>query len=85
MESVQLLLDRARAVRPDLEVGDDDVASVVQICRALDGMPLAIELAAGRLRSLSFADLAARLDDQLDVLARHRSAGRTTRGTGRFG
>ncbi len=76
VESVQLLLDRARAVRPDLEVGDDDVAAVVRICRALDGMPLAIELAAGRLRSLSFADLAERLGDQLKVLARHRSAGR---------
>jgi predicted ATPase len=38
---------------------------VVTICRALDGIPLAIELAAGRLRSLSLPDLAARLDDQL--------------------
>jgi predicted ATPase/DNA-binding SARP family transcriptional activator len=75
VESVQLLLDRARAVRSDLEVGDDDVASVVHICRALDGMPLAIELAAGRLRSLSFADLATRLDDQLRVLARRRASG----------
>jgi predicted ATPase/DNA-binding SARP family transcriptional activator/class 3 adenylate cyclase len=73
VESVELLLDRARAVRPDLEVGDADVATVVQICHALDGVPLAIELAAGRLRSLSFADLAARLGDQLTVLARHRS------------
>ena len=71
-----MLLDRARAVRPDLEVGDDDVASVVRICRALDGIPLAIELAAGRLRSLSFADLAERLDDQLGVLTAARSAGR---------
>jgi predicted ATPase/class 3 adenylate cyclase len=76
IESAELLLDRARAVRPDLEVSDDDVASVVQICRVLDGMPLAIELAAGRLRSLSFADLAERLGNQLAVLARHRSAGR---------
>jgi predicted ATPase len=74
VESVQLLLDRARAVRPNLEVGDD-VTSVVSICRALDGIPLAIELAAGRLRSLSLPDLAARLDDQLTVLAGHRSAG----------
>jgi predicted ATPase len=74
VESVQLLVDRARAVRPDLEV-DDDMASVVGICRALDGIPLAIELAAGRLRSLSLADLAARLGDQLTVLARHQSAG----------
>jgi predicted ATPase/DNA-binding SARP family transcriptional activator len=75
-EAVQLLLDRARTVRPDFEVGDEDVASVVAICRALDGIPLAIELAAGRLRSLSLADLAARLGDQVAVLARHRSAGR---------
>jgi predicted ATPase/class 3 adenylate cyclase len=85
IESVMLLLDRARAVRPDLEVGDDDVGPVVQICQALDGMPLAIELAAGRLRSLSFAGLAGRLTDQLAVLtrspgasgddARHRSLG----------
>jgi predicted ATPase/class 3 adenylate cyclase len=76
VESVQLLLDRARAVRPDLEVSDEDVTPVVSICRALDGIPLAVELAAGRLRSLSFADLAGRLHDQLKVLARHRSTGR---------
>jgi predicted ATPase/DNA-binding SARP family transcriptional activator/class 3 adenylate cyclase len=76
VESVQLLLDRARAVHPHLNVGSDDVASVVGICRALDGIPLAIELAAGRLRSLSLADLAERLDDQLTVLARHRSPSR---------
>jgi predicted ATPase/DNA-binding SARP family transcriptional activator len=76
VESVQLLLDRARAVRPDFEVGNDDVASVVGICRALDGIPLAVELAAGRLRSLSLADLAGRLDDQVRVLARLRSSGR---------
>jgi predicted ATPase/class 3 adenylate cyclase len=74
VESVQLLMDRARAVRPDLEVGADDVRSVVRICRALDGIPLAIELAAGRLRSLSLAELATRLGNQPAVLARHRSA-----------
>jgi predicted ATPase len=76
VESVQLLLDRARAVRPDLEVGDEDVAAVVGVCRALDGIPLAIELAAGRLRSSSFADLGSRLGDQLSLLARHRRTGR---------
>ncbi|HZA78990.1 MAG TPA: BTAD domain-containing putative transcriptional regulator [Acidimicrobiales bacterium] len=75
VESVELLLDRARAVRPGLGVRDEDVASVVDICHRLDGVPLAIELAAGRLRSLSFADLAARLGDQLGLLAGHRSAG----------
>jgi predicted ATPase/DNA-binding SARP family transcriptional activator len=76
VESVQLLLDRARAVRPHLTVGRDDVASVVRICRALDGVPLAIELAAGRLRSLGFAGLEARLGDQLAVLAVPRSVDR---------
>ncbi len=76
VESVQLLIDRARAVRPDVDVGPDDVASVVKICRALEGVPLAIELASGRLRSLGFAELQARLGDQLAMLARPRSAGR---------
>ncbi len=75
IESVQLLLDRARAVRPDLEVEkDDELEAVVKICRSLDGVPLAIELAAGRLRSLSLTDLAARLDDQLVLLARPGTA-----------
>jgi predicted ATPase/class 3 adenylate cyclase len=74
IESVMLLLDRAQAVRPDLEVRQNDVVPVVQICQALDGMPLAIELAAGRLRSLSFAGLAGRLTDQLAVLTRSPAA-----------
>jgi predicted ATPase/DNA-binding SARP family transcriptional activator len=76
VESVQLLLDRARAVRPDIDVRNDDVASVVHICRTLDGIPLAIELAAGRLRSLSLDDLAERLDGPLRLLARQRPVGR---------
>jgi predicted ATPase/class 3 adenylate cyclase len=74
VESVQLLLDRARALNPDLDLDAADVAPVVRICRALDGIPLAIELAAGRLRSVSFAELAARLDDQFSVLVRTRPA-----------
>jgi hypothetical protein len=72
VESVQLLLDRARALNPDLDLAAEDVESVVRICRALDGIPLAIELAAGRLRSVSFTELAARLDDQFSVLTRAR-------------
>jgi predicted ATPase/class 3 adenylate cyclase len=75
LESVELLVDRARALRPDLDIGDDEVASLVRICRALDGIPLAIELAACRLRSLSFQTLADRLDDQVRVLARSRPSG----------
>jgi predicted ATPase/class 3 adenylate cyclase len=76
VESVQLLLDRGRAVRPDLEIGDSDVASVVAICRALDGLPLAIELAAARLRSATFADLAEHLRHQLTALGRRGPNGR---------
>jgi predicted ATPase len=74
VESVRLLLDRARALNPDLDLEADDVTPVVRICRALDGIPLAIELAAGRLRSVSFAELAARLDNQFSVLVRSRPA-----------
>jgi predicted ATPase/class 3 adenylate cyclase len=74
VESVQLLLDRARALNPDLHLAADSVESVLRICRALDGIPLAIELAAGRLRPVSFTELAARLDDQFSVLARTRPA-----------
>jgi predicted ATPase/class 3 adenylate cyclase len=72
VESVQLLLDRARALNPDLDLDAEDAIAVVRICRALDGIPLAIELAAGRLRSVSFAELATRLDNQFSVLARSR-------------
>ncbi|MEV5383257.1 BTAD domain-containing putative transcriptional regulator [Streptomyces sp. NPDC052721] len=64
--AVRLLLDRARAVRPDF----DGHARVPEICRALDGLPLAIELAAARLRTLSVVELADRLHDRFRVLAR---------------
>jgi predicted ATPase len=75
VESVELLMERARAVRPDLDIGTDEVRSVVRVCRALDGVPLAIELAAGRLRSLSIDELASRLSNQPAVLARPRATG----------
>ncbi|MEV0980015.1 BTAD domain-containing putative transcriptional regulator [Streptomyces sp. NPDC049915] len=65
--AVRLLLDRARAVRPDV---DGDHARVPEICRALDGLPLAIELAAARLRTLSPQELAERLHDRFRLLAR---------------
>ncbi|MEO3820323.1 BTAD domain-containing putative transcriptional regulator [Plantactinospora sp. B24E8] len=66
--AVGLLADRARAVRPDFTVNTGNVAPVVQICRSLDGMPLAIELAAARLRSMTPAQVADRLDDRFRLL-----------------
>ncbi|MGW1050325.1 ATP-binding protein [Streptomyces sp. NPDC002521] len=62
----RLFLDRARAVRP----GFDGHARVPDICRALDGLPLAIELAAARLRTLDARELADRLDDRFRLLSR---------------
>ncbi|GIJ65482.1 ATP-binding protein [Virgisporangium ochraceum] len=66
--SVQLLADRAAAVRPGFAVTDDNVRAVVEICRRLDGLPLAIELAAARLRALSPTQVADRLDDRFRLL-----------------
>ncbi|MEE6257507.1 AfsR/SARP family transcriptional regulator [Plantactinospora sonchi] len=66
--AVRLLADRARAVRPDFTVNTGNVGPVVQICRSLDGMPLAIELAAARLRSMTPTQVAARLDDRFRLL-----------------
>jgi predicted ATPase len=66
--AVQLFTDRARAVRPGFSVDDSNVRDVVAICRALDGMPLAIELAAARLRSLTPDQVADRLDDRFRLL-----------------
>lgn len=67
-ESVQLLVDRARSVDPDFEITPGDRLAVVQLCQRLDGIPLAIELAASRLRSLSVVQLVERLDRRFDIL-----------------
>ena len=67
--AVRLLADRAAAATPRFAVTPANVASVVRICRALDGMPLAIELAAVRLRAMTPAQLADRLSDRFRLLA----------------
>ncbi|KAB1926806.1 AfsR/SARP family transcriptional regulator [Micromonospora noduli] len=66
--AVRLLRDRAVAVRRDLAVDDLTLSTMARICRALDGMPLAIELAAARLRTMSIDQLARRLDDRFRLL-----------------
>ncbi|TDD64135.1 ATP-binding protein, partial [Actinomadura rubrisoli] len=67
--AVRLFADRASAVSPDFSVTDANVGRVVQICRALDGMPLAIELAAARLRVMTPEQIAVRLDDRFRLLS----------------
>ncbi|RKT51778.1 putative ATPase [Saccharothrix australiensis] len=66
--AVRLLRDRAGAVRKDLAVDAEVSATMARVCRALDGMPLAIELAAARLRTMSLDQLANRLDDRFRLL-----------------
>ena len=66
--AVQLLRDRASAVRKDLATDARTLSNMVRVCRALDGMPLAIELAAARLRTMSLDQLASRLDDRFRLL-----------------
>jgi predicted ATPase/DNA-binding SARP family transcriptional activator len=66
--SVRLLAERAAAVRPGFTVDEVSAGPVIRICRALDGNPLAIELAAARLRSLTPEQVASRLDDRFSLL-----------------
>jgi predicted ATPase/DNA-binding SARP family transcriptional activator len=67
--AVRLFTDRAAAVRPGFVVDDENAAAVVTICRALDGIPLAIELAAARVRSLTPQQVAGRLADRFGLLS----------------
>jgi predicted ATPase/DNA-binding SARP family transcriptional activator len=66
--SVRLFLERARAVQPAFELTPANVGAVVEICRGLDGLPLALELAAAWVGVLTVEQLAARLDDVLSLL-----------------
>ncbi len=83
--SVRLLTDRIRAVLPGWTMRADDAAAVAGICRRLDGLPLALELAAARAKVLPPAQLLARLGERADLLSlgardaddRHRTLGAT--------
>ena len=71
-ESVRLLLERTREVRPRVSEDASLLADAVRICRDLDGLPLAIELAAARAKALSLAEIAGRLDDRFRFLVSWR-------------
>ncbi|QWF78948.1 hypothetical protein HUW46_02348 [Amycolatopsis sp. CA-230715] len=66
--AIRLLRDRVGAVRKDLGTDEHALSTMARICRALDGMPLAIELAAARLRTMTIEQLANRLDDRFHLL-----------------
>ncbi|MGW3785862.1 BTAD domain-containing putative transcriptional regulator [Micromonospora chokoriensis] len=67
--AVRLFAQRAADVAPDFTITPANVDTVLRICRTLDGLPLAIELAAARLRALPVAEVAARLDDRVRLLS----------------
>lgn len=73
-EAVALFVERAYAQQSHFELTDDNAALVAAVCRRLDGMPLAVELATARLRSMSLAEVHSRLDERFKLLS---SGGRT--------
>jgi predicted ATPase/DNA-binding CsgD family transcriptional regulator len=67
-ESASLLVERATAVMPDFQITEDNCGTIVRLCQALEGMPLAIELAVARLRVLSLEQILDRLTDRYRLL-----------------
>jgi predicted ATPase/class 3 adenylate cyclase len=67
-ESIRLFMDRATAMKPDLTLTEDNASFIAQICHRLDGIPLAIELAASRVKALTPEQIASRLDDRFSLL-----------------
>ena len=73
-ESVALFADRARAVSPEFGIDDANRAQVIELCRRLDGIPLAIELAAVWMRTLSLTQILDRLEDRFRLLTKGKPA-----------
>jgi predicted ATPase/class 3 adenylate cyclase len=69
VDACRLFVERANAVQPGFTVTERNARSVVQICRRLDGIPLALELAAARVRTLPVEQIASRLDDRFRLLS----------------
>ena len=74
-DAVRVFVDRAQLALPDFEIDADNAAAVATLCRRLDGIALAIEMAAARVTMLSVADLTARLEDRFRLLTHSGVAG----------
>ena len=72
-ESIRLFIERAQTVLSSFALNEDNISSVMKICHRLDGIPLAIELAAARMTVLSVHQIAARLDDSFQLLTSGRA------------
>ena len=83
--AVALFAERARAARPGLVIGTADIAALSSICFRLDGIPLALELAAARVSALSVREIADRLDDRFTLLSRSRRRARPASNTPSLG
>ncbi len=80
-DAVRLFLDRASDARDGFEVAADEVATLARVCRRLDGIPLAIELAAARVRSIALRDILVHLDQRFRLLAGGRRTAPTRQQT----
>ncbi|MFE2431956.1 ATP-binding protein [Streptomyces sp. NPDC059373] len=74
-DAVELFADRAAAALPGFAVDEANRSEVAELCRRLDGLPLALELAAGRMRALSLEQILERLDDRFALLTRRGATG----------
>ena len=74
-DAIRLFVDRAQLVDPVFELGPTNVDDVIAICRRLDGIPLALELAAARVRSMSPAQISIRLDERFRILTASERSG----------
>ncbi|MEM9521436.1 MAG: adenylate/guanylate cyclase domain-containing protein [Actinomycetota bacterium] len=74
--ATELFLDRAASAKPGIALDDDGLKSVAELCARLDGLPLAIELAAARIAVMSPSEMLARVDDRLRLLSGGRSRNR---------
>ena len=74
-DAVRLFVERARLISPEFNLTSENAHAVVEICRRLDGLPLAIELASARANVLTIQEISARLDDRFGLLTSGRRAG----------